>query len=232
MYGWVGEPPVRIEHVDRVELAARGRHGTLEVRRLGIEHTVQVAAQRTRHLASLELEERPGRADPAQERADRLAALPGRDPAAPSQPPRCRQPDLAEARGERRCLLGIDDELQVRPAAGEAQRATGEEPATQPRGPAMLGGSRPFERGGLAPLPRPSKSHRQPRDRRFARAEVRAEPGRLRDSIARPRRVDRGELVAQGRDEIPFRAGHATIRIMPCGRPRDGGPSIRPRGHG
>ena len=53
-----GEPAVRLEDRDRVELAARGAHRPLEVRRLGVEDAVEVAAQRPRHLARLELEER------------------------------------------------------------------------------------------------------------------------------------------------------------------------------
>ena len=39
-----------------------------------------------------------------------------------------------------------DHELEVRPAAGQAERATGEEPAAQPRGMAVVGGRVPGER--------------------------------------------------------------------------------------
>ena len=83
---------------DRVELAAGGAHRALEVGRLGVEDAVELAAQRPRDLARLDLEERPAGPDPAQERPDRLAVLPGHDAAAAAEPPRGRQPELGEPR--------------------------------------------------------------------------------------------------------------------------------------
>ena len=53
-----GEPAVGIERRDRIELATGGADGTLEVRRLGVQHPVQLATERSRHLPRLELEER------------------------------------------------------------------------------------------------------------------------------------------------------------------------------
>src|SRR3954451_7599131 len=47
--------------------------------------------------------------------------------------------------GEDRRVLGVDDELEMRPAAGEAQRSPGEEQAAQPGEPAVLGGRVPVE---------------------------------------------------------------------------------------
>ena len=52
-----GEPAVGLEPVDRIELPARGRDRPLEVRRLGIEHAVQLTAERARDLPCLELQQ-------------------------------------------------------------------------------------------------------------------------------------------------------------------------------
>ena len=67
----VREPAVGLERVDRRELPAGRPDGPLEVRRLRVEDAVELAAQRPRDLARLELEQRPARPDPAQERARR-----------------------------------------------------------------------------------------------------------------------------------------------------------------
>ena len=56
--GLLGQPPVGIERGDRVELAPGRADRPLEVRRFGVEHPVEVAAQGPRHLPRLELEER------------------------------------------------------------------------------------------------------------------------------------------------------------------------------
>ena len=59
-YGCVREPAVGVERRDGVELAAGGADRALEVRRLGVEDPVELAAQRPRDLPRLELEQRPG----------------------------------------------------------------------------------------------------------------------------------------------------------------------------
>ena len=64
------------------------------------------------------------------------------------------------------------------------------------------------ERRRAAPLPQPD---RQPRDGPLARRPARRQPRRLGPPVARPRRVDRGELGAQGRDEVALRPGHARV---------------------
>ena len=48
------------------------------------------------------------------------------------------RPDLREPPGEDRRLVRRDDELEVGPARGEAQRAAGEEPAAEPREAAVV----------------------------------------------------------------------------------------------
>jgi hypothetical protein len=60
----LGQPAVDLELVDRGDLAAGRTNCALEIRRLRVEDAVQVAAQRSRHLASLDLEERATRTDP------------------------------------------------------------------------------------------------------------------------------------------------------------------------
>ena len=90
----VGQPAVGIERRDRVELAAGRADRARRARRLGIEDAVELAAEGAWHLACPELEERPGRPDPAQERADRFALLEvrrhGRDGAAATPADRSR----------------------------------------------------------------------------------------------------------------------------------------------
>ena len=75
------------------------------------------------------------------------AALPrhdahGRAGAATTPAARPRRAARASSTAPRR----VDDELEVRPAAGQAQRAAGEEPAAQPRRAAVVRRRRPVER--------------------------------------------------------------------------------------
>ena len=137
-------------------------------------------------------------------------ALPGDHAATPAHPPGGGQPDLAEPPREHRGLLGRDDELEMGPAAGQAERPAGEEPATQPGGSAVLGGGRPIERRGrLLIVPdRAAQPVDQPRDGRLAGAGIAAQSGRLGGPIARSSRVDRGQLVAERGDEVALGGRH------------------------
>jgi hypothetical protein len=117
----LGQPAVDLELVDRGDLPPGRTHRTLEIRRLRVEDAVQVASQRPRHLASLDLEEGAAGTDPPEEQADRVAVLPCHDTPATADPPRRRQAHGRETSGERFGLVDPDDELEVRPAAGEAQ---------------------------------------------------------------------------------------------------------------
>ena len=153
------QAPVGVERRDRIQLAARGADRALEVGRLRVEHPVELTAQGPRDLPRLDLEQGPGRADPAQEGPDRLAVL-GRDDApAASEPPRHRQAELGQPDGELGSLGGLHDELEVGPPAGEAERAAGEEPAAQPGAPAMLR-RRPPRRTWSRAAPRPGVASR------------------------------------------------------------------------
>src|SRR3954469_10933400 len=80
-------PAVSLEHGDGVELAACRGDRSLEIRRLGVEDAVELAAQRPRDLPGLELEQGAGGSDPAQERPDGFRVLPGHDAAAAAEPP-------------------------------------------------------------------------------------------------------------------------------------------------
>ena len=125
----IGELAARAQLVDGSDLAAGRSDGPLEVRRLGVEHPVQVPAQGSRHLAGLDLEERCRSPDPPQEQPDGFAVLPRHDAAAASEPPRRGQPDVAEPPREQGRFPSANDELEVRPAAGQAERAAGEDGA-------------------------------------------------------------------------------------------------------
>jgi hypothetical protein len=121
---------VRLERRDRVELTTRRAHGPLEVRRFRIEDAVELTAKRARDLAGLDLEERAGRPDAAQEGPDRFAILRRHDTAITTDAPRDRETEVAEAVSKLWRRFWLDDELEVGPAAREAQRAAGEEMAT------------------------------------------------------------------------------------------------------
>jgi hypothetical protein len=127
--GLLPQSPIGVEVGDCGELPSGGADRAMEVRRLGVQDAIQLAAERARHLSGLELEECPATADPPEERVDRVAALPGDDAAAASDAKRPRQADLGEPRCEDRRFRWVDDELEVGPSAGQAQRAVGEEPA-------------------------------------------------------------------------------------------------------
>ena len=72
----------------------------------------------------------------------------------------------------------------------------------------MVGAGRPVERAARAPLPQPPQPDREPRDRGLTADRLRTEPVHLGDPVARPRRVDGGQLVAERRDEVALGAGH------------------------
>ena len=167
--------------------------------------------ERPRDLPRLELEERPGRPDPAQERADRLAALPGHDALAAADAPCRGQADVGQPTGEDRRLGERDDELEVRPAAGQAERAAGQEAAAQPGHPAVLGGGRP------------SRTARRRRDRgrgaRRSRDDRGLAPARPRPPGRPPRRPDRTAGPGRWRPArcAGRRRGRGRSLVMPCG---------------
>ena len=115
---------------------------------------------------------------------------------------------------------GCDDELEVGPAAGEAERAAGQEPAAQPGAAAVLRGGAASRSGraGL-PLARAAAAGWRAAPTDASRPiGVGPEPGDLGDPVARPRRVDGGQLVAQRGDEVALGAGH----VRPVRRRRSG----------
>ena len=175
----LGEAAIAVELVDRRDLPARRADGSLEVRRLGVEDPVQVAAQRPRDLARLELEERarrprsgagtarPCRRSSRSRRHGRAGAA--TTPGGPTSPRR-------SARSRR--LVGVDDELEVGPPAREAERAAGEEQAAQVGQPAVLGRRSPSRtaasaarrrgRGATTANADPAEPDRQPGHRSLA----------------------------------------------------------------
>ena len=131
--GWSASRPSASSDVDRVELAAGRADRALEVGRLGVEDPVELAAQRPRDLARLELQQRPARPDPAQERPDRLGALPGHDAAAATEPPRRRQADVARAarRGPAPPRAATTNSRWVRPPARLSEPRARKRPRSQ-----------------------------------------------------------------------------------------------------
>jgi len=138
--GLLRQPAVRRQRVDRRQLAARRRDGALEVRRLRVEHPVEVAPQRARDAPGLQLQQR--RAGPDATRiGDRLTALPDTMPR-----PRARattpQADRGQALRHHRGVGHRDHELEMgRPPARLTTR--GPEPASQPCEAAVLRGALP-----------------------------------------------------------------------------------------
>ena len=129
----VGEPAVRLELGDRVELPAGRADRPLEVRRLGVEDPVELAAQRPRHLARLELEQRAGRPDPAQERArpprrSSRSRRRGRDAAATTPAARARR---AAPRGRGASSGATTNSRWVRPPARLSEPRARNRPRSQ-----------------------------------------------------------------------------------------------------
>ena len=226
--GLLREPAVSVELPDRREVPAGRADGSLEICRLRVQDPIQVAAQRPRHLPRLELEECAAGPDPAKEQPDGIAALPRHHAPAAPDAPRCRQPDVAQPLGQRHGLVRVDDELEMRPTARQAEGPAGQEEPAQIGHPAVLGGGRPIERLGRAQvggIPRrspatgsaPTQPDRQPRDGALPGRRRRRETRRLGAAIARPRGIDRRELRPEGGDEVAFGAGHS---LRPSGRRR------------
>ena len=118
------------------------------------------------------------------------------------------KPDVREPLGQDRRLVGIDHELEVRPTAGEAERPPGQEAAAQPGRAAVVGG-RPSSRtdAGVGPAIAAGDGPRAGR-RTVPAGGRRAKTGQLGHAVARPRRVDRGQLVPKCGDEVALGAGH------------------------
>ena len=236
--------PSRLELLDRRDLAAGRPDGPLEVRRLGVEDPVQVAAERPRHLARLELEER--------RRPPRSGAGTAR---------RCRRSSRSRRRGR--------GGSATTPAARRSSSRRGEDAAPRPasttnsrwvRPPARLSEPRarnrprsqairqcsadgvPVERtrrrrapvaGGRRDRAAAPSRTSQPRDRRVGRPSrprpASREPGRLGPPVARPRRVDRGELRAEGEDQVAVRSPltRAAVAGVRRGRSSHGRQAVR-----
>ena len=235
----------RVQLVDRGHLAAGRTDRALEVRGLGVEDPVQVAAQRARDLPRLELEERPGRADPPQERARRCRrSSTSRRRGRAGSATRPGSPNPVEPIGE--------DAARRRPATTNSRcvrppdRLSEPRARNRPRSQASRqcsGDGGPVEGGdrrrpaGRSPR-RPRRRARGARRRRATGASRRERPcvararrGRRREAerlgppVAGPRRIDRGELRPQGEDEV------AVACRSPARRARDGGDGpVRPSG--
>ena len=217
-YGLVGQPTVRLER-RRSPRAGGRRPPTARWRFADSALSTRLRSPRSARdtWRASSSSSAAARADPAQERADRLAALPGHDAAAAPDPPRRRQPDVREPRGEDRRPRSAPttNSRWVRPPR-QAERAAGEEPAAQPGDPAMVGRRRPSRsgRGGrrVAGASRrgrslPGEPEQQPSERASRRADVGQRDG-LRAAVAGARRVDRRELGPQREHEVAVGAGH------------------------
>ena len=246
-YGCFGEAPVGLERRDRIELAAGGADRALEVRRLGVEDAVELAAQGPRDLARLDLEQGARCPDPAQERADRLPVLGGHHAPPAAEAPRHGQPELGQPGGQLRRRSRLDDELEMGPPAGQAERAAGQEPAAQPGGVAVVRRRSPRRTAAPAlPSPRPPAGGARGGRRRPRAGRCRAQAVDLGHAVAGARRVDGRQFVAQRGDEVPLGPGHAApppprgpstaadLRRSgsPCDRPSGAGSRPRPRRRG
>ena len=203
------EPAVRLERVDRRELAAGGRDRPLEVGRLGVEDAVELAAQRPRDLPRLELEQR---------RARRRSGAGTSRPSRRSSRSRRRGPggaattpaaQLREAAREDRRLLGRDDELEVRPAVARLSEPRARNRPRSQADPAVLGGRRPVERRRRRPDAAGRGRQRAGRPARRPRpAGPRAGRPPARASQTRPSPAD----SAAGRTPAPGRSAASSAR--------------------
>ena len=242
----LGELAAGLQLLDRGHLAAGRPDRPLEVRGLRVEDPVQVAAQRPRHLARLELEERARRADPPQEQPDRVPVLPGHDAAAAPEPPRRRQPEpgRADRRGPAASSPATTNSRWVRPpdrlseprdrnrprsqasrqcSGDAAQSNAATVGAASGRSPRRAGSSRPSAHAAGEPT---GASRRRARVRRRARrgASSRARSPRPAGRTAatdRSRRARRGGR-GRGRGPQPLTRASTSRRRggdAPSGRP-------------
>ena len=121
---------------------------------------------------------------------DRLAVLGGHHAPPATEAPRDGQPELGQPRGQLRRLVRLDDELEMGPTAGQAERATGEEPAAQPGRAAVLRGRSPRR---TAPRHSPSPTARDGARAGRRTPRVRSVPGPGR----RPRPRDRRRAMGR-----------------------------------
>ena len=212
----------------------------LEVGGLGVEDAIEMAVQLARDEPRLELEDARRRAARAQEREDRLGALPGHDAAAAAHAPAAGKPDVGQARGER----AAPRRAARRARGARARRPRLSEPAARnrPRSQADAAVRRaprpsrspaaPAGAGSLIGRRRSAEAHREPRPRPASGLGPRAaapRPGALGGAAAGPRRVDGRQLGAHRLRRGRGRAapgGHAAARLRRCAR-RTAGPCRR-----
>ena len=224
----LGESAVAVELADRRELAAGRPDRPLEVGRLGVDDAVELAAQRPRDLARLELEERAAGPDPAQEQSRpcrRSSRSRRRGPAGAATTPagRRRQP-----RGQRRRVVAGRRRTPGGSDRRQAERSAGEEQPAQVGHPAVLGGRRPSRTAPAEP------SAGAGRVARRGPARARPDPGGSPASATRSlaSRVAGGEprgLGARDRTAGAGRSPRAPTGARRRGRVRSGSP-LRPSG--
>jgi hypothetical protein len=220
----LGQAAVRVKDRDGIELPARGADRPLEVRRLGVEHPVELAAEGTRYLSSLDLEEGARGTETAEERPDRIPTLGRHDPSASPDTRGRRQPEGGEARHELRRLSRLDHEFEVRPPSGEAQRPDGEEAAAKPGRSAVVGGRCPVEwrhrRRRRRSSRDSSKPDGQPRDGCSPAHRNRPKTRCLGEAITRARWIDGCQFVPERGHQVPFDSAHSIgAVVMPYERP-------------
>ena len=146
------------------------------------------------------------------------------------RPRRSRQdagsPTSREPRREDRGLVRRQHELEVGPAAGQAQRAAGQEAATQPGGPAMLGGGRPVERGTACAVSLVRRSRTASRATAGSRAPTSAP--RPADSAMRSH-GRAGSIAASSLRRAVTRSRSERVTVRPSDRRSGGGSRSPPR---
>ena len=207
------QAPVGLERRDRIELAAGGADRALEVRRLGVEDPVELAAQGPRDLPRLELEQ--GARCP-----DRRRNVPTASPlfeVTTPRPRRRRHETGSPSRSSRAASGGASsgsttNSRWVRPPA----RLSEPRARNRPRSQAARQWSRgrlPVERRGSAlPVPEPPEAVGEAADGRLATGRCRAQAVDLGHAVAGTRRVDRRQLGAQRGDEVALGPAHVTAR--------------------
>ena len=154
---------------------------------------------------------------------DRLAVLRGHDAPPATQAPRDRQPELGQPGGELRRRGRLDDELEVGPAAGQAERATGQEPAAQPGGAAVVRGRSP-SRTARPALPFPDRPSRCASRATDASRPVGAGP-RPSTSATRSQARD-GSMAASSSRSAVTRSRSDRVTRLPAAARRPATPAV------
>jgi len=182
-----------LEGIDVLQLPMRRVHRAAQVRSLGVDHSIHVAAHRAAQEPGLYLHGSGSRAQPPEETDDLVGVLPGQHSPAPALPRSGWQTDLSDTGRRYVQRVRWHDKLEVRAGCRDAQRPMRQQETAQVGDATMAGGRLPVESLCLCSV---IEAHRQPADGRSACSPVRLHPEAraLRHAVTAAGRLDGSQL--------------------------------------